>query len=374
MPERDDAHLIESSSEVSRISGQLIGAMFAFASAIQSHNDTHWRYDLLRSRRWHAACVAMRMAVHPQIVYQFLSKREWKSNWRMSCANGGSFIFVTNLGSSNVSARWAKTLCECAHHNVHVFWIAAKEIDDATAIWPHCANTVRLVQIHVRLVLLFQRKHFGQFNDRSLHTEHTLDHNQYLTPGFAGLGLALDDCIFQNAFQIGHIVVMEYFRCGARQTQPQNDRCMVLLVAHHQTAARYQRRQIQWIRSKTHSKYKRIFGPQKSSGQRFKFIVQWHCTQFGSWTACGQTIIVYRLNGIISAWTGICGESQIIIRSQIQAFRFCAGESVCRLQKWNLIKNVVSVLSHAKLQLTRMSNTDLWWYDLSVWFPHQAHW
>lgn len=56
--------------------------------------------------------------------------------------------------------------------------------------------------------------------------------------------------------------------------------------------------------------------------------MQWHCAEFAARTTRSQTIFVNCFDRIIGTGAGVRGKPKIIVRSQIQAFRFCAGESV----------------------------------------------
>lgn len=56
--------------------------------------------------------------------------------------------------------------------------------------------------------------------------------------------------------------------------------------------------------------------------------MQWHCAEFGARAAHSQTMFVNCFDRIIGTRAGVRGKSKIIVRSQIQACRFGAGESV----------------------------------------------
>ena len=115
------------------------------------------------------------------------------------------------LRAGYVATCRAKALRERAHENIHVFRITSVKINNTTTVWTHGANTVRLVQIQIGLVLLFDLDNLGQTHNRTLHAVHALHNDKYLFPGSSRHRMTLDDGLLYFGFQVLGVVVLEHF-------------------------------------------------------------------------------------------------------------------------------------------------------------------
>lgn len=123
------------------------------------------------------------------------------------------------LWTSYVTSGWTKTFCKSPHQNIDILWVTFIKINDTAAIWAQSTDAVRLIQIDVRPILLFQSNQFGQIDNRSFHTKHTLNHNQYLFPWLMCFWLAFNNRFTQHLLQVFHVVVPEHPNGSARQSQ-----------------------------------------------------------------------------------------------------------------------------------------------------------
>lgn len=55
------------------------------------------------------------------------------------------------LISSDVATCSAKRFCKCAHHNIHVSWIDAIKVANATTVLAQCTNGVSFVDVKIKL-------------------------------------------------------------------------------------------------------------------------------------------------------------------------------------------------------------------------------
>lgn len=55
------------------------------------------------------------------------------------------------LVSSDVTTCSTKRFCECAHQNVHVSWINAIKVANATTVLAQCTNGVSFVDVKIKL-------------------------------------------------------------------------------------------------------------------------------------------------------------------------------------------------------------------------------
>ena len=80
-----------------------------------------------------------------------------------------------------------------------------------------------LVDEQAELVAPSQGDEAEQVAHGALHGVETLDDDEDVAPGPMGAGLSLGDDVTQDAFEVGHVVVLEHLDHGAGETGAEAD-------------------------------------------------------------------------------------------------------------------------------------------------------
>mmetsp|Transcript_10156 Transcript_10156/g.15137 ORF Transcript_10156/g.15137 Transcript_10156/m.15137 type:complete len:211 (+) Transcript_10156:229-861(+) len=91
-------------------------------------------------------------------------------------------MFNHVLACRNISTHSTKTLCKRAHENIHVFRVNTTVFTTSSSSYAHRANTVRFIQIQIRLVPFGDAQNGLEIAVFALHAVHPLYYHKNFIP------------------------------------------------------------------------------------------------------------------------------------------------------------------------------------------------